>query len=191
MIKDGKKNNTKPRLLVNSPYQQASSVRIAWIARIFVFAGVLFFYSIAHAEVVINLQAIKTIESSGNPYAFNSRTKCYGLYQISEICLEDFNQINKTNYEPDDLFDPLVNEMIASWYFKRLKQLLNFYNIPVSLTTILASYNWGIGNVVEWYRDRARFEELPEETRRYIEKYKELAQKDLKQEVYVLSYMPT
>jgi len=113
------------------------------------------------------------------------------LYQISEICLEDFNQINKTNYEPDDLFDPLVNEMIASWYFKRLKQLLNFYNIPVSLTTILASYNWGIGNVVEWYRDRARFEELPEETRRYIEKYKELAQKDLKQEVYVLSYMPT
>jgi soluble lytic murein transglycosylase-like protein len=120
------------------------------------------------------MQAIKTIESDGDSYAFNSRTKCYGLYQISEICLRDFNQIQQTNYVPGDLFNPLVNEMVASWYFKRVNKMLNFYEIPVSITTVIASYNWGIGNVVKWYRNGAKFQDLPQETQRYIEKYQKI-----------------
>lgn len=120
------------------------------------------------------MQAIKTIESDGNPYAFNSRTKCYGLYQISEICLQDFNQTRQTNYLPEDLFNPSINEMVASWYFKEVDRMLDFYEIPVSITTVIASYNWGIGNVVEWYRNGAIFKELPQETQRYIQKYQEI-----------------
>lgn len=157
-----------------------------WAVIAGILAGAVLFSSIANAEVVIQLQAVKIIESSGNPNAFNSRTRCYGLYQISEICLREFNQINKTNYEPADLFDPFINEALASWYFKRLKQLLNFYNIPVSITTLLASYNWGIGNVSRWYKDTAVLDALPKETRRYIQKYQELTQGTLKKQGVVL-----
>lgn len=128
-----------------------------------------------HAEIAINMQAIQTIESDGNPRAFNSQTKCYGLYQISEICLLEFNQINGTGYRPVDLFNPNINEMIALWYLERLQQLPNSNNIPASLTTILASYNWGIGNVVRWHRNGASFEDLPEPTQLYIERYYRLA----------------
>jgi len=135
---------------------------------------VLFSLNIARAEIPINMQAIKAIESDGNPYAFNSRTKCYGLYQISEICLQDFNQINQKNYAPRDLFNPAVNEIVASWYFKEVNRMLDFYEIPVSITTVIASYNWGIGNVVKWYKNGARFGELPEETQDYIEKYQKI-----------------
>ena len=187
MLGYSQENNIGLETLNNNPFQQRWRAYPRWAAIIGVFAGFLFFLSIAHAEVVIKLQAIKTIESSGNPYAFNSRTKCYGWYQISEICLQDFNQLNKTNYEPQDLFNPLINEMVASWYFKRLGQLLNFYNIPVSIVTVLASYNWGIGNVVQWYTNGTRLEELPEETKRYIERYEELTQKKPEEEGWVFS----
>ena len=189
MLEHGRGNNAELKTSSNRPCQQKCSVRSIWVVIIGIFVGVLFFFSIAQAEVVIELQIIKAIESNGNPFAFNSRTKCYGLYQISEICLLEFNQINKTNYEPADLFNPFINETVASWYFKRLSQLLHFYSIPISIVTILASYNWGIGNVVEWYINGTEFEDLPEETRRYIERYRELTQKSLQNGERTLPYV--
>ncbi len=125
----------------------------------------------AGAPLAIDLQAIRLIESSNVPDAVNEATGCYGLYQISEICLEDFNQIQGTEYRISDLFDPRVNEQIASWYFRRIAQMLAHFDIPVTLTTVLASYNWGIGHVVSWYRGGAAPQELPRETRRYLDKY--------------------
>ncbi len=145
------------------------------VPAVFAVTLVLFLFSCAYAELAINLSAIKTIESDGNPLAFNSRTRCYGLYQISEICLRDFNEMNHAQYAPADLFDPLLNEKIASWYFKRLHQLLNAYKIPVSFTTLLAAYNWGIGNVAQWYKNGAASEDLPKATQRYIAKYESLS----------------
>jgi hypothetical protein len=134
-------------------------------------AVILFFYPCAEA---IDLEVIKTIESEGNRLAFNSRSKCYGLYQISEICLLDFNQINKTSYVPAELFDPHINRMIAGWYFKRIQRMLAYYKIPVSATTLIASYNWGIGNVVKWQRNEGKFNNLPKVTKRYIARYRKL-----------------
>ncbi|MFH1577919.1 MAG: lytic transglycosylase domain-containing protein [Candidatus Omnitrophota bacterium] len=189
MLGRGQKNDAKLIILSRTPYQQNQRVGLLLI-EVIVFIATLFFFSAAHAEVVIKLQAIKTIESSGNPNAFNFRTRCYGLYQISEICLRDFNRGNKTKYEPKDLFNPLINEMVASWYFKRVRQMLISYKIPVSVVTLLASYNWGIGNVVRWYRGGTRVEELPGETRRYIKKYQELTRTSMKKEERKLSYLP-
>ena len=123
------------------------------------------------ADNFIDLQAIKAIESSGNPFAFNARTKCYGLFQISEVCLQEFNQLEKKQYQPRDLFDPAINEEIADWYFQRLQYMLSYYDVKVTVATLIASYNWGIGNVVRWYRSGARPEALPAETRDYIDKY--------------------
>jgi len=132
--------------------------------------------SAAHAEPTINLQAIKIIESDGDPKAVNFETGCYGAYQISEICLKDYNQFHGSHYTVKDLFRPEINEMIAAWYFQRIEQMLTHYHIPVNMTTVLASYNWGIGRVVAWAREGMKFEDLPSETRRYIAKYQKLTQ---------------
>ncbi|MDD5560822.1 MAG: lytic transglycosylase domain-containing protein [Candidatus Omnitrophica bacterium] len=140
-----------------------------------IFLGIFFSTDFAYSQAFINLQAIKTIESDGNCLAFNSRTECYGLYQISKVCLNDFNELNHASYSTQDLFEPSINEKIASWYFDRIGQMLNFYRIPVSIETVIASYNWGITNVVRWYGQGADIMELPEETRSYIEKYVQLS----------------
>ncbi len=137
-------------------------------------AAILLTCSVTHAEVAIDLGAIKIIESSGNPHAYNAKTRCYGLYQISEICLKDYNQRNKKTYRPDDLFNPLINEKIASWYFERIVQMLHYFKIPVSITTRIASYHWGIGNVTKWHAAGAHFEKLPKATQHYIARYRAL-----------------
>jgi soluble lytic murein transglycosylase-like protein len=141
-----------------------------------IIAACSFIFSKAWAEVTVNLAAVRFIESSGNPYAYNAQTKCYGLYQISEACLLDFNQIRNTRYITEDLFDPQINEMIASWYFLHIEEMLAYYNIPVSIATVIASYNWGIGNVLKWHQSGAGLEKLPAETRNYLSKYNKLTQ---------------
>ena len=125
----------------------------------------------ARAETAIDLAIIRTIESGGDPSAVNFASGCYGLYQISEVCLEDYNQQHDSHYKIRDLFKPAINEMIASWYFARIAEMLRAYRIPVTVTTLIASYNWGIGRVAAWSREGMSEEALPKETRRYIEKY--------------------
>ena len=146
------------------------AIKALWVF-VVAMAGMMFSFSAAHAETVIDLRVIKTIESDGDPRAVNVATGCYGLYQISEICLKDFNQCHQSHYAIKDLFRPAVNEMVASWYFGRIKEMLASYGVPVNLTTLVASYNWGIGHVAGWAKKGMRFEELPVETRRYITKY--------------------
>jgi hypothetical protein len=139
------------------------------------FAVVLSSFSFVRAEITINLAAIETIESDGNAYAFNQRSRCYGLYQISEVCLKDFNLAHQTDYTGQDLFIPMVNEAVAVWYFEELKRMLDYYEIPVSPAAVIAAYNWGIGNVVKWHKNGADFTQLPQETQNYIAKYQKLA----------------
>ena len=54
----------------------------------------------------VNYDAIAQIESSGNPKAFNKKSKARGLLQITPIALADWNQMNpKQTYSEKDLFD--------------------------------------------------------------------------------------
>lgn len=125
----------------------------------------------------INLWAVKQIESSGNPKAHNKGSDCRGLYQINpKGALADWNAAHPSErYTPDDLFISTVNEKIASWYlYKKLPAYLTHYKIPVTVQTVLASYNWGIGNVKRWYRAGAVYSELPRETQNYLKKYGDL-----------------
>lgn len=137
---------------------------------------IAFFLLCASAQAeTMDMDAIKHIESRGNPLAVNTRTQCRGLYQISEICLKEYNQFHHTNYTPRDLFNPIINETIADWYFhKRLPQLLKQFAIPVNTLNLVASYNWGIGKVVHWHRRGGYLHKLPRETRLYLAQYKRL-----------------
>ncbi len=120
----------------------------------------------AGSDDLIKLDIIRQIESSGNPLAFNARSQARGMYQITPICLRDYNNYYASPYTPAALFNPAVNEIIARWYLLvRIPQLLRHYSQPVTIDNILIGYNAGIGRVGR---------ELPQETENYIAKYKKL-----------------
>lgn len=142
------------------------------------------FKSCARAEE-IDLSIIMQIESNGNPNAYNKQSGAIGLYQITPICLKEYNQVNgeKCFSSPfgiqgterfeiryltiSDLYNPIINERVAEWYLNiRIPQLLNYYHKPITIDNILWAYNAGIGNVIKG--------KMPRETRNYIKKYHEL-----------------
>jgi len=118
----------------------------------------------------INLEIIKQIESSGKPEAFNEVSKARGLYQITPIVLKEWNNFfPKGKYSEDDLFNPEINEKIASWYINdRIPSMLKYFKKPVTLDNVLISYNAGIDYVVH-------NRNLPKETNDYISKYNNLS----------------
>lgn len=114
----------------------------------------------------VNLNKIKQIESSGNPFAFNKRSKARGLYQITPICLKEWNNFHPNKqYSKQDLFNPVINKQIAQWYLnKRIPQMLKYYGHEVNIRNVLVSYNAGISYVVN-------NKPLPKETKNYLIKY--------------------
>ncbi|MCK9324731.1 MAG: lytic transglycosylase domain-containing protein [Bacteroidales bacterium] len=114
----------------------------------------------------VDLDIIKNIESSGNPKAYNSTSNARGLYQITPICLKEWNNFNpKETYTQDDLFDPAINRKIADWYLHvRIPKMIKHYKKYLTDRNILIAYNAGISYVVSG-------KELPEETKSYIQKY--------------------
>jgi soluble lytic murein transglycosylase-like protein len=117
----------------------------------------------AHAG--ISMEAIKEIESGGNPKAYNKYSKATGLYQITPICLKHFNEVNKTSWKMDDMYDPKKNERVAVWYFTWLERQ------GLEDEEQIIAYNWGIGNLMKY---RLGLKTLPKETRNYLNKYERL-----------------
>ena len=121
--------------------------------------------SLVNAES-IDLGKIKSIESSGNAFAYNRVSQAIGLYQITPICLKEWNNYHASEqYYSQDLYNPKVNTKIAKWYLeRRIPQMLRYYKKEVSISNILISYNAGINYVV---KDLP----LPKETKEYLVKY--------------------
>lgn len=114
----------------------------------------------------INMGILARIESSYNPLAFNSRTKARGLYQVTPICLKEFNQFTNKKYTLNQLFNPRINYEVSFWYInKRIPQMLRYYKKEITVRNILISYNAGISYVVE-------NKELMKETKNYLKKYR-------------------
>jgi soluble lytic murein transglycosylase-like protein len=128
------------------------------------FLIVLLFVGVC-CEDIIDMKIISKIESNHNPLAYNLKTKAVGQYQITQICLEEFNKYNKKNYTLLSLFNPKRNYEVAHWYLeKRIPEMLSYYNYSITLENTLICYNAGISYVV--YNKK-----LPEETKNYIRKY--------------------
>ena len=143
------------------------SYTIAIIIGMAVMIGILSLCKGCYADI-INLDIIKQIESSNNPLAYNKTTKATGLYQITPICLREYNNYNKADYILSDMYNPVLCYKVAEWYLnKRIPQMLKYYNKPITLEAVLISYNAGIAYVV--YN-----KPLPEETKNYIRKYKQI-----------------
>lgn len=127
-------------------------------------------YLFAYAPQV-DLSAVAHIESSGNPLAFNSRTKATGLYQITPICFQDFVKFAPKSLSKginfDGMLDPSKNEIVASWYLsERIPSMLTHFGYEVSTRNVLISYNCGVGCL--------KRDNLPLETKEYLKKYQRL-----------------
>lgn len=116
---------------------------------------------------IVDMDIIAQIESGGHALAYNRHSRARGLYQITPVCLEDYNNYHDKRYNIDDMFDAVKNTQVANWYIiKRIPQLLKYYRHEVILDNVLTAYNCGVGCVS---RDK-----LPGETIAYINKYKKL-----------------
>jgi hypothetical protein len=118
-------------------------------------------------KIVINYKVLAQIESSNNPKAYNKYSGAIGLFQITHICLSDYNSIRYHNVTMNDLYNPDVNYKVASWYLEvKIPEYLKYYKIEDTLENRLVCYHAGIQAVVlgKWTK----------ETVNYLKKYKEL-----------------
>ena len=132
-----------------------------------VFLAIFAHSALANGQIRMDL--IRKIESNGVATAHRKTAtdESWGLYQITRICLDDYNMFHVKHYQVQDLYDPNINTEIATWYLQvRIPQMLRYYKVEVTTENILIAYNAGIGN--------ARKGRIPEITRRYLVKYKKL-----------------
>ena len=120
--------------------------------------------SVCFAYDSVNLRTIAYIESGNNAKAYNEQTKATGLYQITPICLADYNYFAKAGqYTLSDMFDVYRAKLVATWYIeKRIPFLLKKYNHEVTVRNVLIGFNCGVKCVGK---------PLPKETSDYIKKY--------------------
>ena len=76
----------------------------------------------------------------------------YGLFQIMQPALEDYNRVNKTNYTLEDMKDADNNIKVRNWYMDYLSNLGfidkgDIQSDSVGMYKVLASFNAGAGNV--------------------------------------------
>lgn len=90
-------------------------------------------------------------ESRLRPDIVNSKG-AYGLFQIMQPALDDYNRVNKTNYTLEDMKNADNNIKVRNWYMNYLSNLgfINKGDIQsdsVEMYKVLASFNAGAGNV--------------------------------------------
>ena len=80
------------------------------------------------AEVDLNI--IASIESSNNPLAYNSKSGATGKYQITPICLRDYNQYHSVQYTMTDMYDAVKCFVVADWYLNdRIPPIVSYKSI--------------------------------------------------------------
>lgn len=125
----------------------------------------IFGCGIAGAEM-IDLDKIIMIESSGNPRAWRKADDSRGLYQITPICLKEYNNFHPgAEYSMDDLWNTSISTVIADWYLNvRIPQMLRHFGVPDSARNRIIAYNAGISYLAD-------NKPLPKKTVAYLKKY--------------------
>jgi soluble lytic murein transglycosylase-like protein len=117
--------------------------------------------------IIVDINKIIQIESSGNPNAVNKKSGAVGLMQITQIALEDYNNLHPANqFSMNEMRIPEYNKVVGSWYInQRIPEFLKHYDIPDNEAFRLIAYNYGIGSLKTWYNC------LPKESINYLSKY--------------------
>lgn len=127
-------------------------------------------YRIADYPKLHHVFAIVQIESSWDPRAESPYAR--GLMQISQPALDTINNLYGSKYTYDDMFNPSHNVWVGIRYLRWLWRAFKDFENRENLTVM--AYNWGIGNVIDWLRNRdtsAIASAVPQETRDYLVKY--------------------
>jgi len=114
---------------------------------------------------------------SGFDHAAESHKEAKGLMQLKEEtaiwCIENLN----LDVDKEKIFDPTENIHIGCAYLAYLEKMYNG-----NMTTALAAYNAGLGNVNKWLADPKHsdkdgtLKDIPfEETKKYVQKVKKRA----------------
>jgi hypothetical protein len=124
----------------------------------------------AKAEVIVDLDAIAQIESSGCKNKISTRPgdPSFGCHQITPPTLQEFNSYNKKFYTKNDLLNDAISYEVAEWYLnKRIPQMIRYFGKPDTLENRLIAYNAGISYVKTG-------KPIPSITKKYLEKYARL-----------------
>jgi len=115
----------------------------------------------------VDMSIIATIESGGNPEAYNKSSGAVGKYQLLNCVVKDYNKRFKSAYTLADMYEPDVALVVANWYMNiEIPRMLKYYHRADTTDNRLWAYNAGIGNLVKGRK--------PLETRAYIIKYHKL-----------------
>ena len=122
-------------------------------------------------KYAIDYIQVKIIE--GNKSNAVSVAGAVGNMQIMPVSLEDWNKQHPSQkYSMDDMTNEAKNVKVGKWMLeKRIPEILNSKKVPLTINHILIAYNWGCGNLVNWYKSGAVVARLPMETQQYICKY--------------------
>ncbi len=123
---------------------------------------------------VVNLDFIKYIESRGNSKAINpgmtgkAEDISRGTYQITEICMKEYNRKNNAKLTIDSLWNEATSLKVAKWMFNvEIPRMLTAYKLKHSIDNKIICYNAGINFLV-------KKKPIPEVTKAYIKQYKKL-----------------
>ena len=111
------------------------------------------------------LDAVEFVESSNNPNAINKKSGARGAYQFREIAWKDVVQNYPSSMgKYSDYEKNSMDRGISREFAKRLMELnAKRLGKKANLDNVLASYNYGIGNVRKGHP-------IPPETVEYIKK---------------------
>jgi len=116
-------------------------------------------------EITDNLlDAVESVESSGNPNAINKASGARGAFQFLPIAWKDVVQNYPEMKRYSDYEDNSMDRGISREFAKRLMELnVKRLGKKANLDNVLASYNYGIGHVRKGHP-------IPPETVDYIKK---------------------
>lgn len=125
------------------------------------------------------LEKVIQTESAGDPNAVNQTSGAFGLMQLmNNGALSDWNMMKGQSLTKEQAMDPNVNKQIGTWYLQeRIPTMLQQYGLPLSPEYMLMAYNWGIGNLMDWYKGKGQYKGkakdyslVPQETKQYVKK---------------------
>ena len=132
----------------------------------------------ARLGIRIDIERLIQAESLGRPDAVSpagARGPAQMMKQTFIECARALGHADDWQW-PADAHDPGVARMAANHYVNtQIPRMLRHYDVPDNVTTRLAAYNWGIGNITRWWKRQGPLPGhelgLPAETRSLIRRY--------------------